>query len=83
MKTLGLVLGGSISVVSADVGKAASPGPLSMPQSRASTASAARSVAVPLASSGRLATGTALPSGAGNMLGRLPIAGMAPRGGGV
>ncbi|GAB7142850.1 PPE family protein [Mycobacterium riyadhense] len=81
VKTLGSAagLGGPISVVSAEVGKATTLGTLSVPQSWATTGSAARTVAVPLPNTGSVA----LSSGTGNMLGGLPIAGMAPRGEGA
>lgn len=75
----GLVTAGTASVATAEAGKAASLGPLSVPPSWTAAALAARPVAPPGSAAGVPA---APPGGSGNLLGGLPIAGMPGRGGG-
>ncbi|MDT5347739.1 MAG: hypothetical protein QOH91_1026 [Mycobacterium sp.] len=74
----GTGIGGPAAVVSAELGNAVPIGQLSVPQSWA-TAALTRS-ATPLAGAGLGQAPAVGVSGAGNMLGGMPIASMAPRG---
>ncbi len=73
-------LAGPQSAVSAEVGRAVSLGGLSVPQSWSSTALASGPVAAPLPGAGLGSIPALQTSAPSNMLGGLPIAGMAPRG---
>ncbi|QUR66145.1 PPE family protein [Mycobacterium spongiae] len=68
------------SAVSAEVGKAVSLGPLSVPQSWASAAGASGPLVGQVSSAGIGAGSPGEIGGPGNMFGGLPFAGMAPRG---
>ncbi|WP_176357522.1 PPE family protein [Mycobacterium persicum] len=76
----GLFTAGIPSAIAAEVGKAASLGPLSVPPSWASAAMTASPAAAPF--SGAAAVPVAQSAGSGNLLGGLPVAGMPGRGGG-